>query len=66
MPSDGEYDQDPPSSVRQGGSDEEGEDLMDNMEAYVCCLRAVHMLVVHGIVLLMHYMEGWRDVKDWW
>ena len=25
-----------PSSVRQEGSEEEGEDLMDNMEAWVC------------------------------
>lgn len=37
VPSDGDYDSEPSSVRHVGESDEEGEDLMDNMEAYVEC-----------------------------
>lgn len=43
VPSDGEYEQEP-SSVRHEGSEDEGEDLMDNMEAYVCLIDVVEIV----------------------
>lgn len=44
VPSDGEYEQEP-SSVRHEGSEDEGEDLMDNMEAYVQLMNGMGAIV---------------------
>ena len=44
VPSDGEYGQEP-SSVRHEGSEDEGEDLMDNMEAYVQLMNGMGAIV---------------------
>lgn len=48
VPSDGEYEQEP-SSVRHEGSEDEGEDLMDNMEAYVCSIDVAALVWIGSL-----------------
>jgi hypothetical protein len=58
VPSDGEYEQEP-SSVRHEGSEDEGEDLMDNMEAYVCLIDVVAIVCIAECYLVPKLGRPW-------